>query len=134
MERSINYTRSCGSVASRTPRRPAAVDIGPVRLSSSERAIGAITVALMFIALTAAAVGAVERPVRPAATAWTHVSVGPNGTLWEIASQNPVAGLTTSETVELIKTQNSLTSSALYAGQTLRVPAVSSAALAVARR
>ncbi|MDO8986798.1 MAG: LysM peptidoglycan-binding domain-containing protein, partial [Coriobacteriia bacterium] len=50
------------------------------------------------------------------------VKVQARQTLWSLATENPVQGASTSETVELIKVANGMTSSVLFVGQTIRVP------------
>ncbi len=61
------------------------------------------------------------------------VKVAPGDTLWSIASANPVDGLSTEETVELIRTENGLTGHAIAAGSTLRIPVESRPEVALAQ-
>lgn len=70
----------------------------------------------------------------PARFTWSAVSVDPSGTLWEIAAEHPVEGLSTAQTVDLIRDENGLASSTLHTGQTLVVPANADNLLSVAQR
>lgn len=58
----------------------------------------------------------------PAATGATTIMVSPSDTLWRIARDHPVTGLTTAETVQALKDLNGLSGSQIVAGSTLRVP------------
>jgi hypothetical protein len=69
----------------------------------------------------------------PAPDVWTTVSVPQSGTVWDLARENPVTGLTTAETVDLILAYNGLSSATLFVGQSVAVPA-GEAALSVADR
>lgn len=91
-------------------------------------------VALVGTAMAVLVAGIALNPAPPAPAAWASVSVGDSGTLWQLAQQHSVPGLSTAETVELIRLENGLASSIVYAGQTLRVPATSNAAAVVAQR
>ena len=90
-----------------------------------------VLVAAAFLVIV---VGAAQQPERPEPASWTSVAVDSSGTLWEIARQHAVPGLSTSETVDLIKSENQLASSTLYSGQTLRVPAAAAPSSTVATR
>ena len=61
------------------------------------------------------------------------VKVSPGESLWSIAAANPVEGLTTPETVEVIRRSNHLTSDAITTGSVLRVPATSASGVALGR-
>ena len=54
----------------------------------------------------------------------TTVSVDPGDTLWDIAEEHGVDGLTTQQSVDLIRTWNDLEQSALQPGMELLVPAL----------
>lgn len=54
----------------------------------------------------------------------TTVSVAPGDTLWDIAEEHGVDGLTTQQSVDLIRTWNDLEQSALQPGMELLVPAL----------
>lgn len=112
-----------GSRRTRTRTRPA-----------PEAVLRGAAVVLVTAAVVVMAAGAAFQPKQPEPSAWTSVAVDSSGTLWEIAVQHGVPGLSTSETVDLIRAENGLASSTLYAGQTLRVPAVTVANTTVAQR
>lgn len=80
-----------------------------------------VLLTLMALMLVLAAYRAVQ-PRVGVIGATSTVRVQARQTLWDLASQNPVPGASTSETVELIKAANGMTNSVLLAGQTLRVP------------
>jgi hypothetical protein len=101
----------------------------------SLRALGVAALALLVLASVAvAALSLGSQPVAPEPVAWTHVSVAPYASLWDLAVSHPVEGLGAAETVELILAQNALTSTTLRVGQTLLVPADASDESAFARR
>lgn len=92
---------------------------------------------LLLVLLATALSFAVYRAVSPRAHAYsttTTIRVQPSQTLWQIASENRAPGATTAETVELIKDLNEMTDSSLRVGQTVAVPAATSAMTAVAAR
>ncbi len=65
----------------------------------------------------------------------THpVRVEAGDSLWRIATAHPVAGLTTEQTVELIRQANGIDGSTLHAGQLLHVPDAAPGTPAVAQR
>jgi hypothetical protein len=70
----------------------------------------------------------------PTATAWTSVSVTEHTTLWDIAREHPVPGLSTAETVQLIRDHNGLPSDVVHAGLIITAPVVHQDASGVARR
>jgi len=90
--------------------------------------------ALVVCAAVAIALSAAARIDRPTPDAWSAITVGESGTLWAIAQAHPVPGLSTADTVALIKESNLLDSAVIMPGQTLRVPAQPSSAVAVASR
>lgn len=104
------------------PRTPRAAR----RHSTSDRLSTAEVMAVVVMAL--ALIGAALSPAlgRTAArvVAGPSVTVPERGTLWEIASAHPVPGLTTAETVELIKELNGIADgTVLRPGQVVLVPA-----------
>ncbi|MHB1340168.1 MAG: LysM peptidoglycan-binding domain-containing protein [Coriobacteriia bacterium] len=99
------------------------------RLSAVEVA----AVALAAVALIACALISTGRPTTPAVKSIT-VRVSESDTLWEIARDHPVSGLSTAQTVAFIRDLNDMSTSAIVAGETLRVPADATAATAMARR
>ncbi|WP_102337458.1 LysM peptidoglycan-binding domain-containing protein [Collinsella provencensis] len=58
-------------------------------------------------------------------TAQMEVKIQPGESLWNLAETHPINGLNTSETVEVIKNWNGLSSSMLHPGESLVVPAIS---------
>lgn len=101
-----------------------------ILLHAGRVAYAALVICVLVTIITAL----IARPERPAPDSWTAVTVGDSGTLWALAQAHPVSGLTTAETVALIKRSNHLDSGLITPGQTLRVPAPDSAALAVVSR
>lgn len=71
----------------------------------------------------------------PSTTASIEVRVTRADTLWDIASQHRLPGLSTAETVQAILRENVLESSEIHPGDRLRVPvsSVSRSALALAQ-
>ena len=122
--------RTSTTADAKTTARRGRTRTGP-RLDSVFRGAAVVLVAAAVVVTVA---GVVFHPDRPEPSGWTNVAVDSSGTLWEIASLHGVPGLSTSETVELIRDENGLASSTLYAGQTLRVPAVSVATAVIAQR
>jgi Tfp pilus assembly protein FimV len=57
-----------------------------------------------------------------ASTGSALIRVDAGQTLWSIASQHPLTGLTTEQTAELIARANGLAGYRLVAGSTLRIP------------
>ena len=87
-------------------------------------------VVLVLVALTAVLVagfflgaGSVATQERGASPATEIVVVGPGDTLWDIASRRTPAGDDVRDTMYDIKRLNALATSALDAGQRIRVPA-----------
>ncbi len=102
-------------------------DSGRQGLSSLELAI---IVVLVFAVIAAALVsGAGSRP-RAVRTNAVRVSAGQS--LWSIAAEHPIAGLTTQQTVDAIRRSNHLSRSTIAEGVVLRVPVQSSGAVALA--
>ncbi|HHJ99266.1 MAG TPA: LysM peptidoglycan-binding domain-containing protein [Actinobacteria bacterium] len=92
-----------------------------------------------FVLLLAAAaivvvISHAYQPEHPTPAAWSSVTVAEGSSLWDVASANPVPGLSTRETMALIRETNGLRSSALMAGLVLRVPSTSDPHLAMAAR
>lgn len=90
--------------------------------------------ALVVVAAIVIVLAIFEQAEPPAPEAWSAVSVGQAGTLWQIAAEHRIEGLSTDETVDVIREKNGLESSLLYAGQTLVVPDTSSGSLSLAQR
>jgi hypothetical protein len=90
--------------------------------------------ALLTASLTVIALDALV-PAGTPSLEWATVSVDPGASLWAVAANNPVPGLTAAELVQLIRAENDLPSSTLHPGQSLRIPAGHrSAEVAVARQ
>ena len=87
---------------------------------------------LAVVALTAVSV--LQAPSRPEVSNWASVRVPENGTLWDLAREHPVSGLSTAETVTLIRARNDLPTGSLVVGQALQVPAMTDGGTAVAQR
>ena len=118
-------TRAAGT---QTPRR-AASSAAQARGGRERTAAGprpgeialliAVTVVIVAITLLAGLSS------RRQATTGTHlVRVGVDETLWSLAESNSVPGQDTAATVDQIRVLNSLSTSALAQGATLRVPAI----------
>ncbi|MDY0340911.1 MAG: LysM peptidoglycan-binding domain-containing protein [Coriobacteriia bacterium] len=100
----------------------------------TERLVQIAYVALLLCAAVAIAISTTARTDRPAPDTWAAITVSDSGTLWTIAREHPVPGLSTADNVALIKESNRLDSAVIMPGQTLRVPSQGSSALAVASR
>lgn len=119
-----------GRTPGRSDRRTA------LRMSRHEAArLGrTIFIALLVCAALVVMVSRTVRPAPPAPDAWASVTVTESATLWALAESHPVPGLSTAETVTLIRESNALPSATIHEGQVLRVPAQLDVALAVASR
>ncbi|MBN2248291.1 MAG: LysM peptidoglycan-binding domain-containing protein [Coriobacteriia bacterium] len=134
-------TRSC-VIRTEIPGRPDRRNLDLTRPRASRagqktpdpaRVLARVLYALLLVAAAAAITASVTaHPERPVPVAWSSVTVGPSATLWTIAQANPVEGLSTAETVALIKDSNRLDSAIIAPGQTLLVPARGVTGLAVA--
>lgn len=100
------------------------------RLSVVELAI----VALAAVVLVACALISTGRQGSVPSVESVTVRVSPSDTLWGIAKDHPVSGLSTAQTVALIRDLNEMSTSAIIAGETLRVPADPAVGTAMARR
>lgn len=60
------------------------------------------------------------------------VKISTGDTLWTLAARNPVPGLATAETVDLIREANGLDGSEIRAGQLISVPAAAPESVAIA--
>ncbi len=100
---------------------------------SGHAAIEWLAVALIAIALLAVAtLGGGAPHVETPATRTVSVSQG--DTLWEIASNHPVAGLSTAEMVDVLTELNGLDGAFLTAGSSVIVPVEASHSEALALR
>lgn len=102
-----------------------------VTFSGIARVTGAL---LVFASGIVIVLALVIQPEPPEPVAWTAVSVEHTGTLWQIAAENRVRGLSTAETADLIREENGLSSSTLHEGQLLVVPDEAGRSLSVAQR
>ena len=110
-------TQRTGCHARTMPRRS--------RISAETGLAILVIVALVIIAITSGA-------RIPAPSVTRTVSIASGQTLWALASVNPVDGLTTAQTVELIVQMNSLNGSEVTVGQRITLPAAAdTAALAM---
>lgn len=91
-------------------------------------------VAIAAVAVVAAASSSWSQPAPPQAGSWAAVTVGPSGTLWSLASEHPIEGLSTAATVQAIRQHNRLSSSTIHTGQVVLVPASAEAGLLTASR
>lgn len=96
------------------------------RTIDSRFALRSFAAIALIIALAAAvfAIGS-ERAAAQAALAsslsFEEVKVGPGDSLWALASEHAVEGISTNEMVQIILEENDLEEGMLYPGQTLRV-------------
>lgn len=88
------------------------------RLSGLEIALLAVGAALLVAAALAPSLADEQSFVTPTRT----VLVAPEDTLWRLAQANPLPGLSTAETVRVIREINGLEDSTLAVGQVLSVP------------
>lgn len=107
-------SRPCGRGAVRVPRAEGLL-----------RAVAAGLLALAVVVASCVAASALdEARVREATSGVSlarHVVAG-GETLWAIAQDHPVEGLSTSETVAYLRTENDLADAGVSAGQVLLVP------------
>lgn len=109
---------------------------GAARRATSRRGSSLIELAVFGILLLALAFAG-YRAVTPAAAEFPGTEahkVSASQTLWEIASAHRIDGMSTAETVEVIKSLNGLTDSSLRVGQVVEVPVDSAANTAMASR
>ena len=85
--------------------------------------------ALIGVALCAAAVSPAIRGPRPGPASYASVTVDDRDTLWNIAADHPVDGLSTADTVAVIREVNGLDSAVIHPGQVLTVPSGDTAAM-----
>jgi len=76
-------------------------------------------VGLLAIALILAAAGALSPTVE---VPFSPVRIDEGQTLWRLAQDHPIEGLTTAQTVEVIEERNRLSTGSLQAGMTVQVP------------
>jgi hypothetical protein len=91
----------------------------------------------VIITLTAALVvvwSSLTPVAAPSVSTWTSVSVTEHTTLWDIAREHPVPGLSTAETAQLIRERNGLPSDVVHAGLIITAPALHQSATGMARR
>ena len=103
---------------------------GAGRLSAIEIAV----VALAAVTLVTCALISTGRQGSVPSVESITVRVSESDTLWEIARNHPVSGLSTAQTVALIRDLNQMSTSAIAAGETLRVPADPAVGTAMASR
>jgi hypothetical protein len=84
--------------------------------------------------LTLTALGAIAAPDHPGPAEWAPVLIAERATLWDLAREHPIPGLSTAETVSLIRERNGMADASLAVGESLEVPIGSSASVALAAR
>ena len=91
-------------------------------------------VALVMIAVALVAATLITRGGSAAPASSECIRVEPGQTLWTLAEQHPVPGLTTEQTAQVIADLNHISHRELAAGTTIRIPARLQDDLAVAWR
>lgn len=126
----MNHSQSAPIAIHRTDRSATIPRARRSGLSVVEVAL----LAALAVCLAYASIAAIS-PARPASDIPTEtIRVRPADTLWGIAAARPVNGLSTAETVQLIRSINGFETSALRAGDTVTVPRVQTLSTAVATR
>lgn len=97
-------------------------------MSPLERLV-VVGLALMLIVCALA-----SRPHVPDGSATVSVRIAAGDTLWGIARQHQIAGLSTAQTADYIARLNGLKSSVLVMGSELRIPAPGTAGAQLASR
>jgi len=114
-----------------TRENAGALTVDPIAVRRMARIAFAILLVAAAIVVT---VSRAYAPDRPVPGGWSSITVAQGSSLWDVAAANPIAGLSTPETIAVIRDANGLSSSTLLAGQVLRVPASSAPRLSVAAR
>jgi hypothetical protein len=106
----------------RCPATQARQRLGSATRSCSPRVSAEwMALALVAVAILATAVGfAAENLPDEVRTRTVRVEQGDS--LWTLASANPIQGLNTAETAELIRQTNEMQDSVVHTGQLIRVP------------
>lgn len=91
-------------------------------------------VLLVLVALALAGSAWASRGSNPAEIGTLTMRVTQGQTLWSLAQDHPVPGLTTAETADLIARMNGLGGGALHTGMLVEVPARDTCASALASR
>jgi LysM repeat protein len=91
----------------------------------------AIILALVAAVIAAALLSGPRTTATPART--SAIKVGAGQSLWSIATEHPMPGMSTQQAVDAIKRANHLEGSTIAEGSTLRVPSTPQAAVALAR-
>ena len=122
------------SLTGRRPRTPARRPLRTaVRSRSPHAAAEWIALAIVVIAIVMTTVTFATRTL-PGELDTRRVRVERGDSLWTLARANPVAGLSTEETAELIRQANGMEGSVVLAGQLIEVPDSSRLQASVARR
>jgi hypothetical protein len=127
MSATANINRPFSSRTARV-RKASRVDPAPRRLTPVEVALAVAVALLLALSLLASSHGHGESAYRA-----HSVHVEPGQTLWSLAQANPVAGLTTEQTAQLIAQANHLGNAPIAANATLLVPAQSNPQLMASR-
>jgi len=91
-----------------------------------------VALVLIAVALVTATVITAHHPTNNVQSQRVRIERGQS--LWNLASQHPVSGLTTEQTAELIASLNHISDGSVATGATLRIPAPHTENLTVACR
>jgi len=91
-------------------------------------------VALVLIAIALVAATVITAQHASASVPSQRIRVESGQTLWTLAAQHPVAGLSTEQTADLIASSNHISDGRVAAGTTIRIPAHPSDNLVLACR
>ncbi len=130
-------TRACATCTPRAGGEATSHTYRPVagvRRHEVERFGRLVFVMLLVCAALVVSASRIAQPAPPMPQSWASVTVPEAATLWALAQDHPVPGLSTAETVALIRESNALQSATIHEGQVLRVPARLDATVAVASR
>lgn len=108
--------------------------VAPIRRYDVERLCRLVFITLLICAALVIVVSRVAEPAPPKPESWASVTVSKTATLWALAQDHPIPGLSTADTVALIRESNALQSATIHEGQVLRVPAQLDTAVAIASR
>jgi hypothetical protein len=92
-----------------------------------------MALAVVVVAILATAVASAAESL-PDEVRTRAIRVEQGDSLWTLASANPVEGLSTAETAELIRQANEMQGSVVHAGQLIQVPDISRLQGFVARK
>lgn len=109
--------------------RPTARDVAREQRMGVRDVVAAVLVAIAFCAFAATWLGHVAESSASAqvGVGYERVVVQEGESLWTLAEDHPVAGMTTREVVDLVSSHNGLTSSVLQPGQAIMMPTTAGA-------